>query len=98
VAVQEAVDTSVEQARALLSNKYKQFRLQQDTNQRTLLDLQKLATTMEELRTRIEFQTKADIQSTSSELKTLSDGLRKVSIKADCIKEVCNAKLKLCIT
>jgi hypothetical protein len=87
-AVQEAVDLNVEQARVLLANKYKQFRLQHDSNHRTLLDLQKLSDTMGELKTRIEVQTKTDIQNTSGELKTLSDGLRKVSIKADCIKEV----------
>ncbi|XP_059485987.1 centromere/kinetochore protein zw10 homolog [Neocloeon triangulifer] len=87
-AVQEAVDASVEQARSMLSHKYKQFRLHQENNQRTLLELQKLSTTMESLKTRIETQTKADIQNTSSELKTLSDALRKVNLKASCTKGV----------
>ncbi|CAB3379430.1 Hypothetical predicted protein [Cloeon dipterum] len=88
VAVQDAVDASVEQAKSFLSSKQKQFRLQQENNSRTLLELQKLSKTMESLKVRIETQTKADIQNTSRELKTLSDGLRKASFKANCMVEL----------
>ncbi|KAF4525717.1 hypothetical protein B566_EDAN011894 [Ephemera danica] len=84
----EKIEQLKMESKTFLDNRYVQFKVQLNENHNMEIKLQALVGTMEQLNSRIETETKPELQNSTGELKSLSTQLQEMNAKLHIIKQL----------